>query len=287
MKNYPILVLALLTLAISCSKPDNMPQTADLESRLQNGQLLLVDDTIGHQLPIEVEVSSWGGTLNALLYLPDDYATSTSTKYPLILFFHGAGQTGSGEEDLPELLDAGLPKVIADGVAIEAINPVDSNLYKFIVVSPQHFGWTPLPDNIEYMLADLNSRYRIDTNRIYITGLSAGGQGVIQSTTYSQALTNRIAAIVPMSPSAPDNSYTSKFGFFTASQTGAWFFSGASDGGYTVNANKYNDSINKYFPGGSKITEYPGGHCCWHTYYNPSYRESGMNIYEWMLTHTR
>lgn len=287
MKRHPILMLSLLALMIACGKSDKLPLKSETLSKLENNQLLLVD-SIGHQLPIKVKVASWGGTLNALLALPDDYDSTETTKYPLILFFHGAGQTGSTEADLSKLITQGLPKVIAGGVKIEAVNPVDSNLYKFIVLSPQHFGWTPTPENIEYILADMKVKYRVDTNRIYITGLSAGGQGVIQSITYTQALTNKIAAIVPMSPSAPDNTHMSKFGLVAAADTDAWFFSGASDPGlYTGNAQKYNDSINKYNPGGSKITLYPGNHCCWHTYYSPTYREAGKNIYEWMLTHTR
>lgn len=242
---------------------------------------------VGNQQPIQVKVASYGATQNALISLPDDYNTTTGN-YPLIIFLHGYGEIGSTMTDLNKEIKQGLPLVISRGMKIQATNPIDGKLYKFIVLSPQHFGWTTPPENIAYMLQSLPKEYRIDTTRIYITGLSAGGQGVIMSVTYSQALTNKIAAIVPMSPSAPDDATLKKFTFFSQSKTGAWFFSGKSDpGNFTDNARRYNDSINKYNPGGSKLTLYPGTHCCWPIYYDPSFRENGMNIYEWMLTFKR
>ena len=240
---------------------------------------------IGGQVPVQLKVTSYGSTQNALVSLPDDYNQTTGV-YPLIVFLHGLGEIGSTTTDLNKLLNQGLPAVIAKGIKIQATNPVDKKLYKFIVLSIQHFGWTTPPENLYYILNNIRSTYRVDTNRIYVTGLSAGGQGVIQALTYSQDLTSKIAAVVPMSPSAPDNSVLKNFRF--AAKTAAWFFSGASDpGNYTANAKRYNDSINKYNPGNSRITLFPGGHCCWVTYYNPDYRENGKNIYEWMLTYTK
>jgi poly(3-hydroxybutyrate) depolymerase len=241
--------------------------------------------TLGNQQAIKVKNASYGSTQNALISLPDDY-DKTTEKYPLIIFLHGYGEVGNTTTDLNKLLKQGLPAVIAKGVNIQATH--EGKLYKFVVVSPQHHGWTTEPAQLDYMVGELARTYRVDTDRIYLTGLSAGGQGVIQAVTYSQSLTNKIAAIVPMSPSAPDNSFIKRFGFFAASKTGAWFLSGKSDpGNYTDNARRYNDSINRYSPGGSKLTLYTGGHCCWVNIYDTSYREGGKNIYEWMLTHKK
>lgn len=242
---------------------------------------------VGNQLPIKVKVASYGATQNALLSLPQGYDTS-SEKYPLIIFLHGSGQVGNTTADLTKMLADGLPKVLSNGMKLQAVNPVDGKLYKFIVVSPQHHGWTTPPENIDYMLSELSKSYRIDTNRIYLTGLSAGGQGVIQAVTYSQSLTSRIAAIIPMSPSAPDDITMKRFGYFAMAKTGAWFLTGKSDDAAYINTTyRANDSINKYNPAGSKITWFTGGHCCWPTFYTPDYRENGLNIYEWMLQYKR
>ncbi|CAL1518217.1 hypothetical protein [Chitinophaga sp. MM2321] len=239
---------------------------------------------IGNQTPILVKTASYGATQNALLSLPDDYNV-TNDKYPLIIFLHGYGEIGSGVAGLKNLIGQGLPQVIANGNKIQAVDPATGKLTKFIVISPQHWAWTTAPDAIDFMLSDLPKSYRIDTDRIYLTGLSSGGQGVIQAVTYSQGLLNKLAAIIPMSPSAPDEGTLKKFSFFKEAKTSAWFFSGASDpGNMTDNARRYNDSINKYSPGASKLTLYPGGHCCWADIYNPSHKENGVSMYEWLLT---
>jgi len=238
---------------------------------------------IGNQVPASLQITSYGSTQNALVSLPDDY-NETTTKYPLLIFLHGSGEVGKSTADLSKELKAGLPLIISRGFKIQAYNPKDGKPYKFIVISPQHWGWTTTPEALQYMLATLPKKYRIDTTRIYLTGLSAGGQGVIQAVTYSQALTNKIAAIVPMSPSATDNNYAKNFNFFTKAKTAAWFFAGTNkDEPYLTNAKKYSDSINRYNPGGSKVSTFNNGHCCWDVIYNPTHRENGMNIYEWML----
>jgi len=238
---------------------------------------------VGNQLSTTVQITSYGAIQNALVSLPDDY-NNTTGKYPLLIFLHGSGEVGKSAADLSKEIKVGLPLVIARGAKIQATNPKDGKLYKFIVISPQHWGWTTTPESLEYMLATLPKSYRIDTSRIYLTGLSAGGQGVIQAATYSQQLTNKIAAIVPMSPSAPDGSFTKNFKFFAQSKTGAWFFSGSKDTGpYTANAKMYSDSINKYNPSSSAVTLYSATHCCWDVIYTPSHKENGMSIYEWML----
>ena len=69
--------------------------------------------------------------MDYLLYLPDDYAKSDKT-YPLILFLHGAGESGL---DLEKVKQHGPPKMIAAGKP-----------FPFIVVSPQspRGGWDPV-----------------------------------------------------------------------------------------------------------------------------------------------
>lgn len=238
---------------------------------------------VGNQIPTTLQITSYGSTQNALVSLPDDY-NETTDKYPLLIFLHGSGEVGKSIADLSKELKAGLPLLISRGYKIQSGSPIDGKLYKFIVISPQHWGWTTTPESLLYMLSTLPKKYRIDTTRIYLTGLSAGAQGVIQAVTYSQALTNKIAAIVPMSPSATDNNFAKNFRFFAKSKTAAWFFAGTNkDEPYLTNAKKYNDSINRYNPGGSKISTFSNGHCCWDVIYNPTHRENGLNIYEWML----
>lgn len=229
-------------------------------------------------MPITVKVNQYNALYNAWLHLPADYA-NTATRYPLLLFFHGSGEAGT---NLNTVLTHGVPYWISQGNNMEFTNPADGQVYKFICVSIQHPSYSCNASNVHYALNDLIARYRIDTSRIYLTGLSAGGWSTMMYTTESQANANRIAAVVTLSTAFQDVNY-SNLRFFANANLETWLFAGNSDLSYLSNARRAVDTINKYKAGLAKLTAYNGGHCCWNTYYNPAYRENGVNIYEWML----
>lgn len=115
-------------------------------------------------------------------YLPEGYGTGT--RFPLIVFFHGAGERGNGSlAELPRVLQHGPPKLIEEGKEFPAI-----------VISPQTAtNWlsgitTPF---VNYLLAN----YDVDPDRVYITGLSLGGQGTWE---YARVHPSNVAAIVPI-----------------------------------------------------------------------------------------
>src|SRR5262249_37880875 len=115
-----------------------------------------------------------------LLYLPDAY-DSSKKEWPLLLFLHGAGESG---DDLARVKRHGPPKLIEGGKA-----------FPFIVVSPQSSGRGWNADTLNALLDDLISKYRVDKDRVYLTGLSMGGFG-----TWSLAATHpeKFAAIAPI-----------------------------------------------------------------------------------------
>ena len=144
-------ILLLLLLAISCSDSEEITDPGE--------------QTRGYQ----VEIRDSEG-FNFLLFLPENESQKINNKYPTILFLHGIGELGN---DLQKLKQEGLPKIL-DG---------DKN-FPFIVISPQCPSSTEWyytnEDNvraINNMLDDAIKRFPIDTNRIYITGLSMGGIG--------------------------------------------------------------------------------------------------------------
>src|SRR4030042_4206178 len=118
-----------------------------------------------------------------LLYLPDEYQKEWKKDFPLIIFLHGASLRG---KDLNLLKKYGIPRLIDRG-----------DKFDFIIASPQcppgklwdTENWF---DNLH---AELTSRYRVDTNRIYLTGMSMGGFG-----TWNTAMEypQKFAAIVPV-----------------------------------------------------------------------------------------
>lgn len=238
----------------------------------------------GPQLLVNVEYDSWpGATVPGWIYLPADYATTTKN-YPVVFFYHGVGESGTNPY---QLLSQGLPNLIANGMRPDNItNPSDGKQYSFIVLSVQHWSWSPNPNWLPYEVAWLKKNYRIDTNRLYVTGLSAGGQSTYNAVVNTPSASHLIAAAVPMSP-ATIGAYDPAL--VSTNNIETWFFSGSTDGSYTANATQYNTDCNVAYPGSSKLNIYPGGHCCWNNYYNTAWRDpvTNLSVWEWMLTNQR
>jgi dienelactone hydrolase len=238
----------------------------------------------GPQQLVDVQMDSWpGATVKGWLYLPADYATSTKN-YPVVFFYHGVGEAGTNPY---LLLNQGIPNLIANGMRPDNItNPVDGKKYSFIVVSAQHWSWSPNPTWLPYEVAWLKQNYRIDTNRIYVTGLSAGGQTSFSTTIVNDDVSRLIAAAAPMSPAQVWPYDPSLIG---QNKIKTWFFSGNVDGSYTVNATNYSNDCNTLYPTSSKLNIYSGGHCCWNNFYTTAWHDpsTGLSIWEWMLTNER
>ncbi len=121
--------------------------------------------------------------LSYWLYLPKGYSYHFE-KYPLVLFLHGKGERGSD----PNLLFIhGIPKQIKNGQD-----------FPFLVLAPQlsieQENWNE--DELYLLLENIISKYKIDPDRIYLTGLSMGGNGVWK---LAQKYPNYFAAIAPIS----------------------------------------------------------------------------------------
>lgn len=119
-----------------------------------------------------------------LSYTPKEYDTDTLKTWPLIIYLHGGSDRGN---QLKKLYSQGIPDQIYRG-----------REFSFIVISPQcpeHIRWST--DNwFESFYTEIKAKYRIDTNRVYLTGMSLGGSG----TWYLAAKYPDIfAAIAPMS----------------------------------------------------------------------------------------
>jgi len=237
----------------------------------------------GDQTKITVNLAT-GVTTGAWLHLPDDYKT-TSASYPLIIFLHGVGEGGT---DLNLVLAHGVPKIIADGANMQFT--VGGKLFKFITVSPQiPNGWAS-ETMIQSILDDIKSRYRIDASRIYLTGLSAGGYGVLNYVASGTNYSNNLAAIVPVSEAAIDASKVAGLCNVTSSNLAVWSLCGGADG-FIDNQTAYITAINGCSPKYKAIsTTYAGGtHSdnVWDKAYDATHIYQSPNIYEWMLQYSR
>jgi predicted peptidase len=203
-----------------------------------------------------------------LLFLPDDYDGKSANRWPLILFLHGIGERGS---DPWKVKAHGPPKV-----AEHMTN------FPFIVVSPQcpNGQWWS-NEILATLLDEVIAQYKVDTNRIYLTGLSMGGFGA-----WNLALEfpERFAAVAPIcgggNPYYP-NAYSGARKAALKSLP-FWAFHGDKDTSVAPAESERMVSALKKFGCDVKLTVYPGvGHDCWtQTYNNPE-------LYEWFLAHER
>ena len=240
-------------------------------------------------------------------YLPADYATTTKT-YPLLVFFHGAGETGAADgSQLDKVKAHGPPKLI--NANNEMCFDMQSGRECFIVVSPQNSrGWWDGNDTAG-MVAHAMKTYRVDPKRVYVTGLSMGGGATwnlaaatvagVSPTTY---WASRFAAVVPIA-GASDSKYFHGgiCNGIVGKSLPVWAFHGSNDTTVVpATSQAWVDKINKLSTAdgyscasaanpAAKLTLYPGvGHDSWTATYDPTRTvEPGKNLYQWLLGYQR
>jgi hypothetical protein len=142
-------------------------------------------------------------------YLPRDFQTDVNVKYPLLIFLHGSGESGSTQDQatLDKLLVNGIPKLINQGNFPESVT-VGGSSYRFIVLSPQiknglqvvgNVGTSIIqPSTIDAVIEYAKTAFpnRIDESRIYLAGLSMGGGAIWDFAGSSSTAANKLAAVV-------------------------------------------------------------------------------------------
>lgn len=205
------------------------------------------------------------GSVNAVagyryyIYLPEGYA-SEPNKWPLILFLHGMGERG---DNLDSIRRNGPLRHIEDGASLP-----------FIVLAPQcpADSWWDV-GSLLALLEYAEGLWRIDNDRVYLTGLSMGGAG-------TWALANfcpeRFAAIAPVcaffTPGDPQRFHSLPI----------WCFHGAMDDFVPVSDSVRMVGSIRRCGGTARFTVYPDiAHNCWREVY------SSPDLYEWFLANKR
>jgi predicted peptidase len=208
-----------------------------------------------HKLNKQVDLK-----LDYLLYLPPGYESKNS--WPLILFLHGAGERGS---DIQKVNEDGLPEMLEHGKKLP-----------FIVVSPQcpeGEAWVWKLKSLSALIDDVAGNYKVDQDRIYVTGLSMGGFGTWSLAAYTP---DRFAAIIPICGGGELTSVP------RLKNLPIWAFHGAKDDIVPIaRTQELVDALTKAH-GNVMFTIHPElKHDCWTvTYNNP-------DIYKWLLEHKR
>ena len=255
---------------------------------------LLIYLCISHRLQAQVQIPNYNTVINSVchgyyVYLPQGYDSAATDEYPLIISIHGEGENGDGSaSQLPRLLGAGIPKVIDQG-AFPNTFTVNGQTFKCIVFSPQFTSW-PDPPDVTAILDYAIAHYKVNVNRIYLTGYSMGGGVTWDYAGNSNLNASRLAAIVPVcGASWPD---VGRANIIAASNLGVWATHNNQDPVCPLfYTNNYVIFINSAptppaRPARRSIFT-SASHDAWTKTYNPAFTENGMNVYQWMLQFDR
>lgn len=205
------------------------------------------------------KTAAWGNERWGYYYRP-----AVAGKYPVVIYFHGAGEVGSDSVSARSLLNIGPLNFIKSGWS--------PNLVIFAI---QVNYWSPSPDMCRYILENDPDIFPFwDRTNILWTGVSAGGQRVLESIALKYP-----GSFVPMSPAGID---FSRIDFSIPYHV--WDFHASND---NVCPYKYSvdlvDLFNKVFPGSAKLTTFTDGHSGWNQFYNPLYKNP-QSIYDFAIT---
>ena len=216
---------------------------------------------------IECSHSSGKGSLRYLLHLPLGYRQSGDGQWPLLVFLHGWGESG---ENLHLLKRHGVPK------HVEA-----SNGLPFVVLAPQApagVEWQELTDMLMDFIRALTQRYRVNPDRIYLTGLSTGGKGAWALAVQHPDV---FAAVAPVAGDIPEvEGFMDKVSHLRG--VPIWAVHGAQDDIYPVDRTESIVAKLRSVQGNVNFTLIPdAGHISWEEFYgDPAF-------YQWMLEQCR
>ena len=203
-----------------------------------------------------------------LSYVPKGYDPNNGQRWPLMLFLHGAGERGT---DVQKVAIHGPLSMVKKGKE-----------FPFIIIGPQcpaGKDWSGEP--LRELLDHVTKTFAVDTNRIYLTGLSMGGYG-----TWELGVTHpeRFAAIAPIcgGGSLIDVILGGRERP-SLKRLPVWAIHGAKDNVVPLEeSERMISALKKIGAKEVRLTVYPdAGHDSWtETYNNPE-------LYEWLSEHTR
>jgi predicted peptidase len=204
------------------------------------------------------------GEMRYLRYLPKEHPGANGRRWPLMLFLHGAGERG---DDLQRVAVHGPMSLVKQGTN-----------FPFIIIAPQCPAgelWRNEP--LLRLLDDVAVRLAVDTNRVYVTGLSMGGYGAWK---LGLAHPERFAALVPICGGASliDVLLGTRDKGDALKRLPIWAFHGAKDDVVSPDeSTRVVQALRKSGLKEVKLTLYPeANHNSWSaTYDNPE-------LYEWL-----
>lgn len=229
------------------------------------------------------------------IWLPSDWATSPTRKYPLVLAWGGSGQDAQSfaTSSMTVNNSDGLTFDITHGVSYENIaNPTNSaDVQSFIIMALQPNSVTTSDAGTYqqiYRWINAHIGSRLDTNRLFLTGLSEGAGNVVQAVTLKgqDSCYRHYKGIVALNP---ELGWQPNFDTVMLRRAGIrmWIMTGTSDPAITA-IKQLRDTLNKHDPGQLDFTTYAGGHCCWIAHYNTTYIDPTihLSVVQWFLVNS-
>jgi hypothetical protein len=238
-----------------------------------------------------ISVNGW----NAYVHLPASY-NSSNASYPTIIFFPGIGEVGTNAS-----------AVIANGPGAYITQgwngnvTVDGKTVEFIVISLQPPYAYPHEDVMNTEIQTIKSMYRVDSKKLYLTGLSHGGwcsSTFVTGDPYGGPYTyaSQVAAVVTVEGMIPDDNSPYPQLFDNYAKAGGKYlgFEQIYDNRDTKTVV---DRMNLTVPNSGIYVQTNfggGGHCCWASFYGgqgtapTNWLLDGVtqNIYQWMARQT-
>lgn len=213
---------------------------------------------------VETELVSGDEKIAYLIHLPKEYSSEPNKRWPMVLFLHGRGESYG---PLSLVAKWGPPQIAAKDPS-----------FPYILVSPQCPGETSWTNEgqqklLMQLLDKIIDGYRIDTDRVYLTGLSMGGFG---SWKLAAANPGRFAAVVPICGGGDPSTSAA----LTALPI--WVFHGDQD--QAVPISKSDEMVKAIQAAGGKKIRYTTlehvGHNSWEAAYHTP------ELYEWLNQQT-
>lgn len=282
-------LVAVICFSVSCRKSSVLSGGGGSipidTGKTEQPQIVETEPAILTAVSGRVSVNIWG----FYQALPVHYAES-GERYPVIIFFHGGGQYGDGNKDLPRVLEDGIPKMLQNREFPPSFT-VNGKTFSFIVIAPQFTKGIPETE-VETLVEYVKQNFRVDTSRIYLSGFSLGARTLCNYAAYRP---DQVAAITAMGGmSQIDTNLRSKCESMAEANLPVWQFHNRNDSAWLyVEAKRFNQVLTE---SGSAVTpkfttfdkgEGKKNHDCWTRASDTAYRENGKNIYEWMLSYTR
>jgi hypothetical protein len=211
-------------------------------------------------------IGSKGDTLRYRLLKPLDY--DTSRQYPIVINLPYGGQPGT--DTIRQIEGAGAAQLLSGET-----NRKKYPAFLFVPNCPPGSGWGGIPgypsvDSLVYeAIESLDSRYKIDPKRRYVTGISRGGYGAWN---FICTRPDLFAAAIPIcgggNPSLASN----------ARYVAVWAFHGEKDINVPVSGSRDMISAIRQAGGNPRYTEFPDeGH-------NIGYQaETTPGLWDWLF----